>query len=72
MSVQRVEQILLYSDAMVDCYQHRLSLKERKALHDWELSGAFTRTDDWPGWVRYIGPRPGVSASKPALMRRLA
>jgi hypothetical protein len=72
MSVQRVEQILRYSDAMVDCYENRLSLAEQQALHAWELSEAFTRTDDWPGWGKYLGPRPGTLISRPVLMRRLA
>ena len=72
MSVQRVERILRYSDAIVDCYENRLSSAEQQAFHAWELSEAFTRTDDWPGWVKYIGPRPGALISKPMLVRRLA
>jgi len=73
MSVRRVEQIIAYGESMHHCYEVVLSSQERQALHDWEDSDEFTRTDFWPGWVRHIGPSP--CAPKPHLelvSRRLA
>ena len=72
MSVQRVEQIIRYGDAMVHCYENHLTPAERQALHAWEDSDEFTRTDDWPGWARHIGLRPGAKAPKLEVMRRSA
>jgi hypothetical protein len=58
---------------MLICYEEQLSDEERQDLHDWEASPAFTGTGDWPGWLRYIGPRPGqIVARRPLLMRRRA
>ena len=75
MSVRRMQQIIAYGEAMVRCYDWQLSQEERDALQKWESSDAFTRTDDWPGWTRHIGPRPGqppAAQPAPALVRRLA
>ena len=38
-----------------------MSQKEKEALQVWELEyldGQSTGTSDWPGWVKYIGPKP--------------
>jgi hypothetical protein len=52
-------------EAMMTCYEH-LSDSELQDLRDWERSPAFTRTDDWPGWLRYIGARaPRQSSTAP-------
>jgi hypothetical protein len=68
-SVKRVEEIIAYAEAMVRCYESQLLWGERAELHDWEASDSFTRTDDWPGWARYIGLRPGASIPKLGLVR---
>lgn len=70
MSVQRVEQIISYGEAMVRCYQTTLTPAERVQLHAWELSADFTRTDLWPGWARHIGLSPCAEPSKPHLVQR--
>lgn len=72
MSAKRVEQIISYGESMVQCYNAELSESEKLWLHEWESSDAFTRTDDWPGWVKYIGPRPGAVQPRPMLVRRPA
>jgi hypothetical protein len=72
MSVQRVEAIIAYGEAIVDCYNNRLSPEERQALQDWEYSDEFTRTDFWPGWAKYIGLSPCAPKAKPTLVRRSA
>jgi hypothetical protein len=72
MSVKRVEQIIAYGEAMVHCYETHLSAEEQRALHVWEDSDDFTRTDDWAGWAKYLGPRPVAMTARPALVRRLA
>lgn len=59
-SKQRIEENLAYGEAMVACYDHMLTPHERTALHTWEDSPQFTSTDDWPGWEKYIGKRPGA------------
>jgi len=59
--------------SMLICYEEQLSDAERQDLHDWEASAAFTGTGDWPGWLPYIGPRPGqIVARRPLLMQRRA
>jgi hypothetical protein len=59
-------------EAMMTCYEH-LSDSELQDLRDWEQSPAFTRTGDWPGWLRYIGARPGeVVQQRPVLVQRRA
>lgn len=72
MSVKRVEQIIGYAEAMIRCYRTQLSDFEKAQLHEWESSDAFTRTDDWPGWAKYIGYRPGVAAKRLEVVRRSA
>jgi hypothetical protein len=72
MSARRVEQIIAYGEAMISCYSRQLSQEERDALHEWESSDAFTRTDDWLGWAKHIGLRPGATSEKPRLVRRSA
>jgi hypothetical protein len=71
-SVRRVERIIFYGEAMPRCYESLLSNVERARLHEWESSDAFTRTDDWPGWAKYIGLRPGAVVPRLSVMRRLA
>jgi hypothetical protein len=68
MSSTRCEQIIRYAEAIHECYEQRLTAAERAALHAWEDSDAFTRTDDWPGWARHIGLRPGLSV-QPRIVR---
>ncbi len=46
-----------YFAAMDDLWP-RLPQSERLAYLAWERSEAFTRNSDWPGWVKYLGPRP--------------
>jgi len=72
MSVTRVEQIIAFGEAMTRCYNTHLAQAECDALHEWESSASFTRTDDWPGWARHIGLRPGAASAKPTLVRRSA
>lgn len=72
MSVERVERIIFYGEAIVRCYETMLSPTERAALHAWEASDEFTSTDLWPGWMPYIGPSPCVRVTKPQLVRRSA
>lgn len=72
MSVKRVEQILAYGEAMIWCYRNQLSAGEKVQLHAWDSSDKFTRTDDWPGWAKYIGPRPGAETRKLEMVRRSA
>ncbi len=69
MSKQRIEEILAYAEALCDCYENTLTAEERAAFHAWEDSPQFTRTDEWPGWERYIGKRPGAQLE---LVRRRA
>jgi hypothetical protein len=56
-----------YFDAMDDLWL-RLPSCERIAKLEWESSADFTRDSDWPGWVKYLGPRP-VPNSQPGLRR---
>jgi hypothetical protein len=73
MSVRRAEQIIAYTEAMVKCYNTQLTPVERRQLHDWEASAAFTRTDEWPGWAQYIGLSPcSHQMAKPQIVRRSA
>ena len=71
MSVKRVEQIIAYGEAMIRCYETQLSEAEKLCFHTWESSDEFTRTDDWPGWAKYIGLRPGAKPEL-ELVRRSA
>jgi hypothetical protein len=70
MSAQRVEAIIRYGGAIACCYMTKLGELERKQLHTWEPSDDFTRTDDGPGWAKYIGLRPVAATPKPHLVRR--
>ena len=72
LNITLFKQIVAYGEAMVRCYQTQLSQEERQALHKWESSEDFTRTDDWPGWAPHIGLRPGVQIRRPKLVPRCA
>ena len=50
-------ELLAYFEAMQEL-RPRLPRCEVEALHRWEMSDDFTRTGDWPGWLKYLGPRP--------------
>jgi len=52
-------------DDMLECFDTQLTDSDFEDLRKWESSAEFTRSTDWPGWVRYIGPRPG-GAGRPA------
>jgi len=42
---------------------NRLSDDDRKSLERWKqdhLGDGMISTSDWPGWERYIGPRPSL------------
>lgn len=65
-SKTRTLAVLSWAEKMSECYT-RLSAADREDLDNWENSGAFTSTDEWPGWAREIGPRPGTKISRPDL-----
>jgi hypothetical protein len=49
-----------YMAKMVGCGQ-AMPLREKRALQKWEevnLDGCTVGTTDWPGWEKYIGPKP--------------
>lgn len=59
---------LMYMSAMVGCGQ-ALPADGRAELEAWENrylngSGAIA-TSDWPGWEKYIGPKPAASTEAP-------
>lgn len=56
------EQIKLnrYLERMAELLQV-MPQSERQAYLAWERSDAWTRDSDWPGWVKYLGPRPELN-----------
>ena len=57
--------MLSYFTEMIHCHK-ALSEAERAALQTWErehIGGSFG-TSDWPGWEKYIGPKPITGADK--------
>jgi len=64
---------IAYIEAMTEL-EPFLPIEEREELQRWYRSPLFTRDSDWPGWAKYLGPRPAppVKASKPSVRRRLA
>jgi hypothetical protein len=50
-------ELIAYLEAMTEIEPH-LPDVERRDLHRWYCSPEFTRDSDWPGWVKYLGPRP--------------
>ena len=51
------ERIVRYIEAMTEL-EPNLPLEERLSLQEWYKSPEFTRDSDWPGWAKYLGPRP--------------
>lgn len=53
--------LLGYLEAMTDL-EPMLSPAERESLRQYQQSRAFRGDSRWPGWVRYLGPRPEARA----------
>lgn len=49
--------LVRYLEAMTDL-EPRLPPEEREELQAWYRSPQFARDSDWPGWHKYLGPRP--------------
>lgn len=52
-----------YLTAMTELFQ-RLPQSERQAYLEYERSDGYTRDSDWPGWAKYLGPRPMASSKQ--------
>jgi hypothetical protein len=69
-----LRKLVEYLEAMTEL-EPSLPLEERISLQRWYASPEFTRDSDWPGWVKYLGPRPVVrhlAIVKPFGARRMA
>jgi hypothetical protein len=66
-------ELIAYLEAMTELEPH-LTAEERQDLQHWYCSPRFTRDSDWPGWVKYLGPRPQAHRilAKPSGCRRSA
>jgi hypothetical protein len=66
-------ELIAYLEAMTELEPHLLP-EERQDLQRWYVSPRFTRDSDWPGWAKYLGPRPQAHRIlvKPSGCRRSA
>jgi hypothetical protein len=53
--------LLAYLEAMTDL-EPLLPEADREALRRYQQSSEFRGDSRWPGWVRYLGPRPEARA----------
>jgi hypothetical protein len=61
-----------YQDAFIDwfermviCHDQMLTEGERRAFQEWDHNRADgVRTDEWPGWEKYIGVSPLNGAAR--------
>ena len=53
--------LLGYLEAMTDL-EPMLPAEERESLRHYQQSAEFRGDSRWPGWVRYLGPRPEARA----------
>lgn len=51
------EQLVAYLEAITDL-EPGLPLGEREDLHRYQQSAEFRGDSRWPGWEKYLGPRP--------------
>lgn len=51
------EKLVLYLEAMTEL-EPTLPAADQADLQAWYQSPDFTRDSDWPGWEKYLGPRP--------------
>ena len=51
------ERVYAYLVAMTEAYP-TLPPDERQAFDNWRNLATSRRDSDWPGWVKYLGPRP--------------
>jgi hypothetical protein len=68
------DKIVRYLEAMTEL-EPQLPSDDRASLQAWYASPEFTRDSDWPGWVKYLGPRPNprqLAIVKPFEARRMA
>lgn len=49
--------VYAYLVAMTELFPD-LSMEEQNAFHQWRELPTSRRDSDWPGWAKYIGPRP--------------
>jgi hypothetical protein len=66
--------LIQYIEAMTEL-EPQLTAEDRADLQRWYQSPEFTRDSDWPGWVKYLGPRPKqnqLAIVKPFERRRMA
>lgn len=52
-------QLTAYLEAIADLYP-KLTEEEQQAFVEWRSLPTSKRNSDWPGWVKYLGPRPGA------------
>lgn len=51
------DRIYAYLVAITELFP-RLSVEEQEAFERWRALPTSRRDSDWPGWVKYLGPRP--------------
>lgn len=64
-------QLVEYLERMTEL-EAQLPADERAELRAWYGSPDFTRDSDWPGWPKYLGPRPRRQKFEVVPLRRLA
>jgi len=55
--LKHIEKLVRYLEAMTEL-EPNLPPEERADLQCYYESEEFTRDSDWPGWAKYLGPRP--------------
>lgn len=66
-----LQRLLDYFEA-IDQLLPQLPEDERQAYHEWRPLPGSLRDSDWPGWVKYLGPRPTPQKLRVLRMRRSA
>lgn len=63
------DRLYAYLEAMTLLWP-RLAEAEQQSFNAWRELPSSRRDSDWPGWARYLGPRPARLLSSFPLLRR--
>jgi hypothetical protein len=64
-------ELVRYIEALTEL-EPSLSPSEKSDLERYQQSAQFDGDSRWPGWVKYLGPRPETQRPTLGMMRRSA